>query len=233
MPWDFAVILIVLAVIVPWRSRKRIIALLRSHALDSRERISLYASTIAFQWLVSLLIVWRCIAHDFDFAALGFTIPTAERAISLTVVLSTILALNQVFGVSRLARLPMGERGVIGQLAERLLPRSRPERWTAFVLVITVAICEELIYRGFIQSLFQKMLHSLLLGTLISAVFFALAHAYQGKRGIVTTFIIGTVFSAARIWTGSLFPSMIVHFVVDFSAGVAASSRLLLQRDFQ
>ncbi|MGB6484548.1 MAG: CPBP family intramembrane glutamic endopeptidase [Candidatus Acidiferrales bacterium] len=148
------------------------------------------------------------------------------RAIIATVVLSGLLVLNQVFGIRRLASLPTEKRGLVAQLAEKLLPRTRKERFVAIALVLTVAACEELIYRGFIQTLFQQVLSSPLAGALVSAVFFAVAHLYQGRRGILTTFVVGLLFSGVRIWTGSLWPSMLIHFAVDFAAGVA-SSRLL------
>ncbi|MGB6235307.1 MAG: CPBP family intramembrane glutamic endopeptidase, partial [Candidatus Acidiferrales bacterium] len=93
-------------------------------------------------------------------------------------------------------------------------------------LVFTVAVCEEFIYRGFIEGLFQQMFSSVVLGALISASLFAIAHLYQGRRGILTTFVVGLVFSVVRIWTGSLWPSILIHFAVDFAAGLA-SSRLL------
>lgn len=226
MHWDYVAILLVLAVIVPWRSHARVIALLQSKSIEAGERVSLYASTIAFQWAISLVIIWRCRAHGLGFADLGLTLPHAARGLTVAVAISAVLALNQVFGVLRLAHLPVDKRGVVGQIAQRLLPRVRIEKWAAVALVLTVSICEEFIYRGFIQSLFQYTLHSVTAGILISAVFFAAAHAYQGKRGLITTFAVGLIFSIVRVWTGSLVPSMIIHFAVDFSAGMAAS-RLL------
>lgn len=227
MHWDYVAILLVLAVIVPWKGRARVRVLLDSRSLESSERIGLYGSTIAFQWAVSVVIAWRCLAHGLSFAKLGLILPHPARAVAATVAVCAVLVVNQVFGVARLAGLPVEERGTIGRLAERLLPRVRAEKWTAFALVLTVAVCEEFIYRGFIQSLFQLILHSFVAGAFVSAIFFAAAHVYQGKRGLATTFIAGLIFSGVRVWTNSLLPSMIIHFAVDFSAGIA-SMRLLL-----
>jgi len=57
MPWDFVAILFVLGVIVPWRGAVRIRELLRQPALSTVERIALYASTIAFQWLAVAVVL--------------------------------------------------------------------------------------------------------------------------------------------------------------------------------
>lgn len=227
MHWDYAVILFLLAVVVPWRSRIRVRELLQSRSIDSRQRLALYASTAAFQWAISLFIIWRGSIHGLGFAGLGLVIYRPLRAMVVAVAISAVLALNQVLGMLRLARLPDKRRGIIGQLAERMLPRNEFESWMALALVLTVAICEEFIYRGFIQYIFTNMTKYLVAGAVISAVFFSFAHMYQGWRGTITTFIAGTIFSGVRIWTESLLPSTIIHFAVDFSAGLAAK-RLML-----
>jgi uncharacterized protein len=222
MHWDYAVVLIILAFIVPWRSRARVRMLLQSPTLASEERIGLYLSTIVFQWALSGIICWRWVAHDTTVAQLGICLPNLRRAIVTAVGLSTLLVINQVFGMRRLASLPAEKRGLVAQLGEKLLPRTRAEAVAAIGLVVTVAACEEFIYRGFIEGLFQHIWSSASAGALVSASLFALAHLYQGRRGILTTFMVGLVFSGVRIWTGSLWPSMLIHFAVDFAAGVAS-----------
>src|ERR1700733_12973691 len=51
MPWDIWLIFLVLAVVVPWRGRIRLKQLLAKPRVESRERVSLYLSTILFQWV--------------------------------------------------------------------------------------------------------------------------------------------------------------------------------------
>jgi uncharacterized protein len=223
---DYILILIILAVLVPWRSRNRIRTLVGSNGLTARERVSLYLSTITFQWLACIIIGWRLLVHRAGLANIGLSIRGLRQVIVVAIVVSIPLALNQILGVKRLANLSVEKRGFIGQIAEKLLPRTRREKCAAVALVLTVAICEEFIYRGFIEYLFQEWTASSLAGAAISAAFFAIAHLYQGRRGIITTFIIGLVFSGARIWTGSLIPSIVIHFTIDFTGGLA-SLRLL------
>jgi membrane protease YdiL (CAAX protease family) len=92
---------------------------------------------------------------------------------------------------------------------------------------MTVALCEELIYRGFVQRVFQDWSgDSVIIAVIGSAVFFALAHVYQGRRGLVSTFAIGIVFSTVRAWTGSLLPCVVAHFVADITVGMLAPGRL-------
>lgn len=230
MHWDYILILAVLAVIVPWRSSSRIRGLLGGPELLSSERILLYASTIAFQWAAVAIILWRCLAHHLSWIALGLALPHPFLSAIITAGMSTVLVFNQIYGIRRVAALPYESRGLIAKLAEKLLPRASNEILVAVLLVITVAICEEFIYRGFVEAIFSRLFSgSALAGALISAAFFSLAHLYQGRKGLLITFAVGLIFSAARIWTGSLVPSIVIHFAVDFAVGVAALKFLPLR----
>ncbi|HEV2299262.1 MAG TPA: CPBP family intramembrane glutamic endopeptidase [Candidatus Acidoferrales bacterium] len=224
MYWDYMIILVLLGVFVPWRSNARVRLLLDGPPLSSFERIQLYLSTMSLQWMIVAIILWRAEAHHLSLASLGIALPNPQRAVAVAAVLSIVLVLNQVFGLRRIASLPAAQRGIIPSLAERLLPRTAGESCVAILLVISVAICEELIYRGFVQTFFQDAFHGYVsAGAVLSALFFSVAHLYQGRKGILTTFVVGLIFSATRIWTGSLFPSILIHFCVDLSAGILAS----------
>ena len=63
MPWDFWLIFFVLGVVLPWRGYTRLQVLLAKPKVDSRERLSLYAFTIAFQWVAAGIVAWRAWAH--------------------------------------------------------------------------------------------------------------------------------------------------------------------------
>jgi membrane protease YdiL (CAAX protease family) len=141
----------------------------------------------------------------------------------LTVGLTTLILLNQVVGLKQLASLPAASQGLVPQLAQKLFPHDGAERLAFFALVVTVAVCEEFIYRGFIQHLFQNLAGgSPYVAVVGSAAFFALAHLYQGRRGLISTFTIGVLFSAATAISLSLVPSIIAHFAADFVAGTLA-----------
>src|SRR5260370_38107045 len=58
MPWDFWLIFFVLGVILPWRGRMRLKKLLTVPHVSTAERLALYASTIAFQWVPVAVVAW-------------------------------------------------------------------------------------------------------------------------------------------------------------------------------
>jgi membrane protease YdiL (CAAX protease family) len=227
MHWDFALILLVLGIAVPLLGRRRVGQLMRLPGTTKLDRLSLYASTLAFQWLAAAIILWRSGAHSVRAAQLGFVLGNPLLTLTVALVLAALVLLNQLVSLRRLVSHPTEMRGLLPQLALKLFPQDDVERLAFFALVVTVAICEELIYRGFVQRVFQDWLRgSVAAGVLGSAIYFAIAHLYQGRRGLASTFFVGLIFAAARAWTGSLLPPVAAHFVADITVGMLASSRI-------
>ena len=222
MHWDFALVLGVLAFVVPVLGRRRVRALLELPDTTKLDRLSIYASTIAFQWLAAALIFWRLLHHGIVPAQLGVTLGRAYLTYTMTVVLGSLLFLNQIASVRRIKSDTSAFRSETVQLALKVFPRDGIERLVFLALVTTVAICEEFIYRGFAQYVLQEWSGYLLVGVLGSAFLFSFAHLYQGRRGLVSTFAVGLLFSGVRAWSGSLMPATVAHFVADLSIGLLA-----------
>jgi len=227
MSWDFALILIFLTVAVPWLGRRRIRQLFAMPQTTKMDRLSLYASTIAFQWLATSLILWRTTAHGIRPEQLGLAIPAPRVTIVAAIVLSALILLNQIFSLRRIAANPSEIKGILPQLALKVFPQDGVERLAFFALVATVAVCEEIIYRGFVQFCFLSWSGNIVLAGIIgSALIFALAHLYQGCRGLASTALIGLLFSAIRASTGSVLAPLVAHFVADLAAGFLAPVKL-------
>ena len=56
---------------------------------------------------------------------------------------------------------------------------------------------------------------------------FGVLHSYQGKLGVVRTGVVGFFMGAAFIYTGSLWPPMVAHALIDLVAGLVLRDRLL------
>ena len=227
MHWDFAVILLFLGIAVPLLGRRRLRKLLQAPQTTKTERLVLYASTVAFQWLAAALILWRTHAHAIAPARLGLAIPHVASTLTATFLLAALILTNQLVSLRRLSTHPAEIRGVLPQLALKIFPQDSAERLAFSALVATVAVCEELIYRGFAQRVFEDWSGGLVIAAIFgSAAMFALAHLYQGPRGMIATLLVGLLFSVARAYTGSLVPAMVAHFIADLTAGFLTPSRL-------
>ena len=226
MPWDFALILGVLGFLIPWRGAARVRELLRRPALTSNERIRLYLSTIVAQWAAAALVLWRARARGIDFDALGMALPEPGLTLAVAFVLCLAFAAVQILSFRRLARLPPERRGLLGQLAEKLMPQGSRETVFFIALAATAGLCEEFLYRGFVFAAVERATGSLAFAGLASSLFFAVAHLYQGPRGLMSTFGAGLIFAAARMATGSLVAPVAAHFLADAMAGLAARRSL-------
>jgi len=224
--WDFALILGVLAFVVPVMGRRRVLALLKLPDTTKVDRLSIYASTIAFQWLAAALVFWRTIHYGIIPSQLGLTLEHGYLTITICVVLSVLIFLSQLASVRRIRSDRSAFHSETVQLALKVFPRDAIERLAFAALVVTVAICEEFVYRGFVQHVFQDWSHLLLVGIVGSALLFSIAHLYQGRRGLVSTFAVGLLFSGVRAWSGSLAPTIAAHFVADLSIGLLAPHQI-------
>lgn len=233
MPWDFWLIFFVLGVILPWRGRARLRKLLAIPHVGMMERLSLYTSTIAFQWIIVALVAWRAWAHGFTAAELGLTIDGKGRVLLTGIAGAAALAILQWLNLRRMGRLPAAARGLLQSLAERIFPQSRVEMLTYFALAVTAGLCEEFLYRGFALGAIIRAGSPVWAAVVISSILFGLAHIYQGRGGSVGTMLLGVLFGAARVVYHSLVPIVLWHAAVDLVAGVAGPRYLIGSLDVQ
>ena len=227
LPWDFIVILLVLAVFVPWRGVIRVRALLAGPGTTSADRIAIYASTIALQWAAAGLTAWRCAARGLSASSLGVSLSHPLGAVGMGLAIAFAFTLLQIAGFRHLSRIPAEQRGRVYEVTRKVMPRNATEALAFTALVCTVSLCEEFLFRGFVFAVFQQVFRGSVPAAVIgSSALFAVAHLYQGRRGISTTFLLGTILALARLSTHSLAPGIIVHFVVDLLAGLAAPGAL-------
>jgi uncharacterized protein len=226
MHWDYLAIIIFLGAAMPLLGRRRVRSLLRRPATTTRERLRLYASTIVTQWVIVALLLWRAHAHGVTLADLGMAIPYPLLTVAVTLGLAALILGNQLLALRMAARLAEDSGAITRQLATRIFPQTPAERSVFFFVVVTVAICEELIYRGFLHYLFGSLTGNIVVGILLSAALFSLAHLYQGKRGLITTYVVGSVFGVVRAWTYSQLPGIVAHFVADIVAGFLLPRRI-------
>jgi len=227
MPWDVWLIFLVLAVILPWRGRVRMKKLLALPRVSSMERLTLYASTIAFQWFAVAVVAWRAWAHGFAASQLGLTMHDRTRILVASIVGAATIASLQWLNLRRVGRIPVKARGSIQALAERILPQSKVELLPYIALAITAGLCEEFLYRGFAMAVLFHVGLPPWIVVLGSSVLFGLAHSYQGRGGIVMTLLIGLILGTSRIAYGSVVPAIFWHSAVDVVAGTAGPRYLI------
>jgi len=131
-----------------------------------------------------------------------------------------------IFGLAVLAAIPLGSfltwqrwgkgKGAPTYLARlsALLPRDRDEVLLGAAISVAAGVGEELFFR-----LLLPMLLAVFIGgipaVIVAILLFGLAHAYQGWKGVTVTTLVGILFTAMYLMSGSLVIAMLFHATID------------------
>lgn len=227
MPCDFLLILFVLAVIVPWRGWERMRRLRALPQISGRERVGLYFMAMTTQWIVTLVVAWRAFSRGFGLDALGIRARSLPEVLLVGIAGAALIGVAHWFNLRRVGRTTNPAADRVKELAAKIFPRSRGETLIFCGLAVTAGICEEFIYRGFVFAAFRQAHFPAWAVLVLSSVLFGLAHAYQGRAGMLGTLIFGTVFGCVRILYDSLVPVVLWHTAIDVVAGLAGRLYLI------
>jgi hypothetical protein len=100
MHWDFALILLFLGIALPLLGRRRVRQLMQSPSTTKLDRLSLYASTLAFQWFAAGVILWRAAAHGLRATQLGLAIENPYLTVTVATVLAVFVLMNQLISLA-------------------------------------------------------------------------------------------------------------------------------------
>lgn len=164
--------------------------------------------------LVSLIgfFLWR---NREPIRQIGWTASGWWREIALGIV----LFIPVLFGASYLDQW-LRDAGFSGTTGSQvgLTPQGTGEFLIAFILVVVVAVAEEIIFRGYLLLRFEGSGISLGNALLLSALIFALGHGYEGAAGVITVGAMGFVFALVYKWRASLIAPITMHMLQDMLA---------------
>ncbi|HSH75923.1 MAG TPA: CPBP family intramembrane glutamic endopeptidase [Longimicrobiales bacterium] len=217
VPWLDATLLSVLLVALPGLALAQL-ALLGTVRI---ERIPVYWSSIATLCLVGGAS-WVVGTRAGGPGAIGLVVPTPRELVvwssGLTLAgLVTIVAFRELATAARIAETPV---------LRDLLPRDGRERGVFALLAVAAGLGEELAYRGYALSALAPLLGAPGAAVLTSVVF-GILHGYQGLLGTVRTGVMGGLLAWGFLASGSLWPAIVAHTLIDLVAGIVLGERLL------
>jgi membrane protease YdiL (CAAX protease family) len=178
----------------------------------------LYLSLIAGEWGL-FLYVWKGLRRQGAISIRDLTggkwttwLDVLRDALLALVVWggwgSVMLAWDRVFGAGNAVTI------------SAFLPR-RPEEillWVA--LSLSAGVCEEVVFRGYLQKQFEALTRSRRLALIMQAGLFGVSHGYQGTMACARIALFGVVFGALALWRKTLRPGIILHAWTDISSGL-------------
>jgi membrane protease YdiL (CAAX protease family) len=227
MPWDFWLIFLFLGVVVPWRGSIRMKKLLAKTGTTSRERISLYGSTMLMQWAITLFVFWRATARGLTLGDFGLGHDKLVEIFAACLVGGLALGALHWGNLRRVARVGGAGAERMRSIARHILPQSGTELLPYCGLAVTAGVCEEFLYRGFAYAALTRAGMPIWLGFFSTSILFGLAHLYQGRGGVLGTTVLGLLLAGGRLIFVSLMPPVVWHSVIDLVAGIAGPRYLL------
>lgn len=157
-------------------------------------RLWIYLSMVAFEfillgyvWFFGLRRAGVKIAEIIGGKWNRWTDPLRDLGIALAfwvVVISVLL----------IVRLALGANPVAARALKILMPLTLAETIAWVALSAVAGVCEEIIFRGYLQRQFLGWTGSAAAAIALQAIVFGSAHAYQGMIGVVTITVYGALF---------------------------------------
>ena len=156
-------------------------------------------------------------------AGLGLNTPWSANNVVWTVAL---------LGVGVITLLVFCQIGRVLQIDEtdfvhELMPVTGKEKGLFAVLSLCAGFGEEMAYRGYAISALIVASGSATLALVLTSASFGVLHAYQGPIGVIRTGVVGLIMGGAFLYTGSLWPAIGAHALIDLVAGLVLKERLL------
>lgn len=118
-----------------------------------------------------------------------------------------------------LIRQPLDEAPAIGDI-RALLPRTRGELPYGAALSVSAGVFEELLFRLGLPALVFAVTGDAVVAFVGATLLFGLLHAYQGPLGVLFSAILGAIFVALYLVTGSIVVPIVLHVLIDLRSMV-------------
>jgi membrane protease YdiL (CAAX protease family) len=170
-----------------------------------------YYPTMIVQ-LITLLLVFVAVRSEkvnlADLGMCGFNRWTILQAVAFVIAANLILSVLQL---ALFAQSPGSFNEITG-----IIPQTSFARWIWVILCAIVAVSEEMAFRGYILTRMARLAGGRVwIGVLTATIAFASGHLYQGFGGLTIIAVYGLMFAGLYLYTGSLYPGIVAHFLQD------------------
>jgi len=217
--------------------------------IDENIRIQTFATTAFGLWIPVIVLFLVVAFSDITFADIGFTMPYfGMNTVVTIVVMSTAAIFSAYFIAYRIiaflfsSQYRQKRKKVIDKQAsggtdyydlvtsKLMTPRTKKEKkWWVFVS-LAAGVNEEIIFRGTYIFLLASVFPNLSIYTVFAftIVLFGLGHIYQGVKGFVISALVGALFTAVFIVSGSLLIIVAIHFLTDLANAFEYSDETII-----
>ena len=194
--------------------------------LDATPHMTRFISSILYEWLLLGAVV-AGIYHRGAFFTTAFAsrIPGLVRSLLLGagIYLAGLFAIGLVSAA--LAYTPLRSMHNSAVL-HAMLPNTLPQLAVWFLLSLTAGVCEELIFRGYLQQQFTAWTGRPMFSVVLAGIIFGSIHLYEGAAAILPIAALGMVYGFVVLhFRGDLRAVIVAHTLQDFLTAVFVFTR--------
>ncbi|HZS58347.1 MAG TPA: CPBP family intramembrane glutamic endopeptidase [Gemmatimonadaceae bacterium] len=171
--------------------------------------LPLYSIVIVGEWVTFAFALW---GSDATFATFVGRVIREPRTLGWDILTAVLIGGVLLLITPVIVRL-MGPSGWVS--TKGMLPRNSVEVGVWVVMATSAGICEETVFRGYLQQQVAGWTGLASAGIVVQAIIFGAAHAYQGFKNVSLICIWGLVFGLAAWLRRGLRGNMIAHAVID------------------
>jgi uncharacterized protein len=190
-------------------------------AAQIHHRLLGYAISMAAEWLIFGFIAIGPLWYGPSLKALAgrFSPNLRSVALDLGIAVAYLVVANYLLAALGIVLGHFMKSGVTESL-KNALPRTVLEDAVFLLVALTAGICEEMIFRGYLQHQITGWTRNAAVGIVLQGVLFGVAHAYQGTSQIIVIAFFGCMFGWLAWWRRSLRPGILAHFLQDAIGGL-------------
>jgi membrane protease YdiL (CAAX protease family) len=190
----------------------------RHGAVLQPHRLFFYLTTIAWEWILVAYIYLGLRRRGKSIRNIAGRSWESASDFFVDIAIAFGFWIAALFVLSLVAH-AVGSNGM-SQAARLLAPQGPFESLLWVALAVTAGICEETIFRGYLQRQFVAWTRSAAIGVLLSAALFGAGHLYQGAKATVVIGVYGLMFGILAEARQNLRPGIITHAWHDAITGL-------------
>ena len=190
----------------------------RQGSAHQPNRLFFYLTTIGWEWLLVGYIYWGLRRRGKSMQNIAGKKWKSASDFFIDIAIAFGFWIAAIVVLSLVAR-AVGANGM-SQAARSLAPEGPFESLLWIALAVTAGICEETIFRGYLQRQFVAWTRSAPAGVILSAMLFGAGHIYQGPKATVVIGVYGLMFGILAEARQNLRPGIITHAWHDAITGL-------------
>jgi membrane protease YdiL (CAAX protease family) len=216
--WHTAVLVVVLGVLSLANAKS-------GHGVRSgHSHVRIYLATMGYEWLLTGYVWWGVRRSGGTLRELigGRWKSVEDFLIDIGIACGGWLGALVVLALAALA-MGMNQASNLEDARQQigfLAPDSRLEIFLWIGLSATAGFCEEVLFRGYFQKQFTRLLRNRWLALVVVSILFGLGHGYEGPQRMALIALLGLALGLMSLLRKSLRPAMMAHTLQDAISGL-------------